>query len=69
MAWGKQCFLEKDFTIFLMDEGNLVGTPTTAPAVLVLSSTIVIPLHLLASVITKKVSAISKNWTNQSYET
>jgi hypothetical protein len=48
MAWGKQCFLEENFTIFLMDEGNLVGTPTNASAVLVLSSTIPVLLHLLA---------------------
>jgi hypothetical protein len=48
MAWGKYGFLEEDFTIFLMDEGNLVGTPTSAPAVLVLLGTIPVLLCLLA---------------------
>jgi hypothetical protein len=48
MAWGKQCFLEEDITVFLMYEGNPVQTPTSALAVLVLSSTIPILLHLLA---------------------
>ena len=48
MAWGKHGFLEEDFIIFLMNECNLVGTPTTAPAVLVLPSTIVVLLRLLA---------------------
>jgi|LakMenE18May11ns_1017448.scaffolds.fasta_scaffold8405368_1 hypothetical protein len=48
MAWGKHGFLEEDFTIFLMDEGNLVGTTTSAPAVLVLLGTIPVLLRLLA---------------------
>jgi hypothetical protein len=48
MAWEKQCFLEKDFIIFLMNECNLVGTPTNAPVVLILSSTIPVLLRLLA---------------------
>ncbi len=48
MAWGKYGFLEEDFVIFLMNECNLVGTPTSAPAVLILLGTIPVLLHLLA---------------------